>query len=109
MAGKKKKKGSNTTLYLILGAIGLVFVYLWFGAFKAHEVTDHVTEILGNEKLAMGITAAQKRFIVDEYNTGAKVEDLQAIAGQFYSKSGFSVEDARVHLFKGSYKCRIPV
>ena len=38
MAGKKKKKGSNTTLYLILGTIGLVFVYLWFGAFKAHEV-----------------------------------------------------------------------
>lgn len=61
-------------------------------------LTDHAAEILGSEKLAMGITAAQKRFIVEEYDTGAKVEDLQAIAGQFYSKSGFSVEDARVHM-----------
>ena len=61
-------------------------------------LTDHAAEILGSEKLAMGITAAQKRFIIDEYNTGAKVEDLQAIAGQFYSKSGFSVEDARIHM-----------
>lgn len=61
-------------------------------------LTDHAAEILGSEKLAMGITAAQKRFIVEEYTTGAKVEDLQAIAGQFYSKSGFSVEDAEVHM-----------